>query len=138
MNVTYDGRKSSGLCVDCGLKKPREGRVRCVRCSDILSRREKERREARKKASLCIYCGKPVVGSMVTCASCRDRITASLSKRDRREIVAKSTKKLRDKRRDSHMCIHAVQNASNRPIKCAPGSITNGFWITDARGVGSS
>ena len=105
MNTTYDGRKSKGLCVDCGLEKPREGRIRCVRCSDILSRREKERREARKKASLCIYCGKPVVGSMVTCAPCRDRIIASLEKKDRHQIVAKATKKLRNKRRNGHMCI---------------------------------
>jgi hypothetical protein len=47
-------------CKDCK-RKALPGRRRCKRCAKVHSEREAARKEARRRAGECVYCGAPAV-----------------------------------------------------------------------------
>ena len=103
--ATYDSRKANGLCVRCGERPPKEGRVRCGRC---LAKDRKDHREAaRKKGSLpsfmrgdgeyCEMCCEPKCSGQKICEDCRAKLIEAQKKRKKPDNSNSPWRKLADR-----------------------------------------
>lgn len=80
MTPFYEKRKSSGLCVTCGVKLP-EGAacVNCDACRIRINTLSVKLYEERKSARICIDCGVKLLpqNNFVRCFSCRRKVAES-------------------------------------------------------------
>ena len=78
----YRWYKDRGICTTCGRTWVVPGHVRCKQCEAQIAKyhaasyekrleRQKQRRQERIAAGLCIDCGKPAVPGMRKCERCR-------------------------------------------------------------------
>ncbi len=61
-------RREAGLCADCGLRQPADGRSVCETCREAQRAAERSRYAARRAAGLCVRCGEPAIGGTSRCA----------------------------------------------------------------------
>lgn len=86
MNECYARRKSKNLCVKCGKRPPREGRVLCKECADKDNARRKEDVKWYKERHICYKCGKErVYGDEKICPECL--VKAYISNKKSREKI---------------------------------------------------
>ena len=107
----YEWYKTHGICVRCRKAKARSGRTTCAACAaqntertlryfneltaekrkeyslvwvhknDIVTEKQRERRDARYAAGLCVICGKrPPRDNRRTCALCSSKRTGARQK----------------------------------------------------------
>lgn len=100
----YEWYKTHGICVRCRKAKARSGRTTCAACaaqntkrtlryfneltaekrkeySQRATEKQRERRDARYAAGLCVICGKrPPRDNRRTCALCSSKRTAAQQK----------------------------------------------------------
>ena len=78
----YRWYKDRGICTTCGRAWVVPGHVRCKECEakiakyheasyDKRKEQQKQRRQERIAAGLCIECGKPAIPGMRKCERCR-------------------------------------------------------------------
>ena len=69
--ITYDKRKSLGLCVTCGKEKSKEGYVCCEQCKEKQKNYQRENREYYRSLGFCPRCGKnKLFGQEKECPEC--------------------------------------------------------------------
>jgi len=87
---TYKNRKEKGVCVRCGKKPPREGKVMCYECAKKAKIYRQETRKFLLGLGLCPRCGKnKLFGDEKECLECRAMMyEINRKSRDRRNITA--------------------------------------------------
>lgn len=84
----YDERKSAGVCVSCGKRPQKDGRVRCGLC---LSRQRRNAETMRRKRGqwahdmlldpgVCYNCKGAALPNMKLCGECREKSIVNLKK----------------------------------------------------------
>lgn len=69
--ITYENRKSKGLCVKCGNAKAVQGKVMCAECAEKQKNYQRETRAYFKNIGLCPRCGKnKLFGDEKECPEC--------------------------------------------------------------------
>ena len=94
-NALYHWYKAHGICPYCGTRYPEPGRVHCAQClRRLLALRQRrdpgneqhkkynrEYRERKKAAGLCVDCGKgKAMDGKTRCARCAERMDQSRTK----------------------------------------------------------
>lgn len=81
VSETYELYKANGICVRCRQRSALPDRVLCKECAQERRQYDKthreqynaalrHRREARKAAGLCIFCGRPAKDGHTRCSDC--------------------------------------------------------------------
>lgn len=93
-------RRSAGLCISCGKRPAKAGRVRCEMC--LAKDRESHKRSARKRGAItwdmrgdglhCFTCCRPICSGQKICEDCRTKL-AEASKKGLEKISALGLRK---------------------------------------------
>lgn len=84
----YEERKAAGLCVSCGKRPPKEGRVRCGLClarhrrnaETVRRKRGQWSRQELTEPGVCYMCKAPSLPGKKVCAECREKNMKKLEK----------------------------------------------------------
>ena len=84
----YEKRKQAGLCVSCGSRPPKEGRVRCGIClarhrrsaEKIRRKRGQWSRQEMTEPGVCYMCHAPSLPDKRLCGVCRGKALINLAK----------------------------------------------------------
>lgn len=107
-------KKAEGLCIYCGTRKAREGKVACEECGKKQAEKAKETRKRLHEMGLC-ECGEKLIGQEKTCPVCKARkadATAKWLERMNNEQYEQHLQNMRtngkarrDRWREEHRCI---------------------------------
>ena len=61
-------RREAGLCTNCGLRPPVDGRSVCEPCGKVRRAVDRARYAARKAAGVCVRCAEPAIDGFSRCA----------------------------------------------------------------------
>ena len=110
-------RRKAGLCSDCGLRPPADGRSVCEPCREAQRAAERARYAARRAAGVCVRCAEPAIGGTSRCAR-HAALEAERVSPERRSAVRKKRYARRRARRRCVDCNGFAAGAARCPA-CA-------------------